>query len=338
MTQTVAPQEMHREARPRSASSTALRLRAEDGYPLGAQLFEPAGAPRGAVVVHGATAVPQRWYEGYAAWLAAQGFRVLTYDYRGVGRSRPASLRRLRATMTDWARKDALAALRWLKARSPSLPVFSVGHSFGGQLLGLEDELGEVDGAILVGSQLGFWKRWPAEDWPRLLLFFYGIIPGATALAGYLPGQLGLRTDLPAGVAREWGRWCRHPDYLLGFHPEAAGRLARFDRPTLFFSFTDDEFGPARAVDALLRRLPRAPLRHRRVDPAEVGRAVGHFGFFRPDFEGTLWAESLAFLEDRVEQRPHGFTPGEGRRRPAFELRLEDVLADLPSAPALPMR
>lgn len=310
---------------------TALSLTADDGFTLGAQRYAPRGPRRASLVILGATAVPQRIYDRYARWLAARGVEVLTFDYRGVGRSHPGKLRGFEATMSDWALLDARAALRW--QRSQEGPRLVLGHSFGGQIIGLLDELNEVDGMMLVGSQIGALQNWPRRSWPWLGLFFYGLVPAGTALAGYLPGALGLKTDLPAGVAREWGKWCRHPDYLAGHHPGAAERYARFDRPTLFYSFTDDSFAPRSPVDALLDRIGRAPLRHRRVSPREAGRPVGHFGYFRPEHAATLWPESLAFFDAIIDRRPLDFAPAASRPRRDLGLRLQDVLDDLPAAP-----
>src|SRR5688572_17742879 len=86
-----------------------LRLVAADGYRIGARLFEPK-APLGTVVIHGATAVPQKFYWRFAKYLSNRGLRVVTYDYRGVGASKPSTLRGFRATLSDWALLDARAA------------------------------------------------------------------------------------------------------------------------------------------------------------------------------------------------------------------------------------
>jgi hypothetical protein len=119
---------------------------------------------------------------------------------------------------------------------------------------------------------------------------------------------------------------------LISEHPDAASRFARFRPPTAFYSFTDDAFGPRRSVDALLRRLPKATVDHRRIDPNDLGRGpIGHFGFFRAQFREPLWDEAVAFLTDVFEGRsPPRQAP---RASFAFEVREEDVLADLRHSP-----
>jgi predicted alpha/beta hydrolase len=78
----------------------ALRIAAADGYSLGATLFAPV-APKG-VVVNAAMGVKRGFYARFGAHLAARGFTVVTYDYRGIGDSRPARLRGLSARLQDW--------------------------------------------------------------------------------------------------------------------------------------------------------------------------------------------------------------------------------------------
>jgi len=113
----------------------------------------------------------------------------------------------------------------------------------------------------------------------------------------------------------------------------AAARFARFDRPTAFYSFTDDPLAPLRAVRALRVRLTSAKLEHRRVDPSLVGAGpIGHHGFFRSKCREPLWTEALAFLTDVFEGR----APRKVRRPSpslspfeSWDVRDEDLLADL---------
>lgn len=100
-----------------TSAGRAFDVRAADGRALAARVYEGSHAPRANVIVHSATAVPQTYYGPFAQALVADGPRVVTYDYRGVGASRPATLDGFEATMTEWATLDARAILSAVCAR-----------------------------------------------------------------------------------------------------------------------------------------------------------------------------------------------------------------------------
>lgn len=304
-----------------------LRIFARDGFALAATLFEPRTSARATVIINGATAVPASYYRRFAEHLASSGLRVVSYDYRGVGGSRPLNLRGFAASMTDWADLDARAVLEHVKQSFPDQPVVLVGHSFGGQLVGLLDEANDVAGVVMVGAQLGYHGHWPLLGRAKLGFIWKYLVPGVTGTVGYLPGSLGMVEDLPKGVAEEWARWCSDPEYLMGEHPVARRRFAHFDKPVLFFSMSDDDYAPEGAVSKLTSALSSAPLEHRRVVPAELGvDAVGHFGFFHPRFADTLWREARWFIDD-VASGKQGFRPR--RARGPWHIDDEDVAHDL---------
>jgi predicted alpha/beta hydrolase len=281
------------------------------------------------VLIHGATATPQAYYARFARYLAKQGLRVITYDYRGIGRSRPQLLGGFEATMTDWAKRDARALVQYATSNWAE-PLVFVGHSFGGQLIGLVDEARDAHGALLVGTQLGWYGHWPALDRLRLAAIWRVVVPALTRVYGFQPGRFGLGVDLPAGVAREWARWCSDPQYLMGEHPDARERFARFDRPTVLYSFTDDDYAPLAAVEHFSQTLQGAPLEHRRLNPRALGvAAVGHFGFFRPALERSLWREARDVLLAMAERRRIPPPPMREPLSDPFAFNDAEVLADL---------
>ena len=274
---------------------TELSLRTQDGFPIGATLFSPASSRR-AVLVMPATGVPQSYYHRFAGYLAERGARVLTFDYRGIGRSKPQPARSVKARMQDWALLDAAAAFARLE--EAGAPILVVGHSFGGQAIGLLPRPERIAAALVVGSQSGYWKHWPplgrAWMWPATHL----ALPAVTRLLGYFPAsRLGFGEDLPAGVATQWASWCRQPGYLVAaLHAETA--YARFRAPLRAYAITDDAFAPATAVQALLDLYPGAKGEIQAVAPRDVGeRSIGHFGFFRERFRATLWRDAADWLE-----------------------------------------
>lgn len=283
-------------------SGEPLDIEAKDGCPLGATHFQPPDriAPKGAVSIQPATGVPQQYYAKFAAFLASRGFAVLTFDYRGIGRSLRGPLKHSRARMRDWGTLDAPAALDFLEKTHSGAKRLVIGHSFGGQAIGLLPRPERIAAAMVVGSQSGYWRNWPPLGrlwiWPVTHL----VLPTLPRLLGYQPMSIvGLGEDLPAGVAMEWARWCRNPRYLVGDLGVQA-EYARFSAPLLAYSITDDRFAPPAAVQALLELFPAARSEIRSVSPGDLGvPRIGHFGFFRERFRNTLWHEAAEWLAGR---------------------------------------
>ncbi len=290
---------------PPSPRARSFTLPARDGYPLGACLFEPPGKAHGTVVLGPATAVAARFYQPLARHLAAEGFRALTFDYRGVGRSAPRALRGFHATFRLWAELDLAAVLDHTLADPEAGPVFLVGHSMSGQLLGLVDGAERLAGAYLVASQVGSFRVWPAHEKALLWTFWTVLLPGVTSALGYFPGLLlGGAEDIPHGAAMEWARWGRDADYLRGELPEARPRYAALRFPLRVVSLEGDFYAPLAGVDRLAAWYAGADLTRFHVsEPEYPARRIGHFGFFRPELGSALWPDLLAFLRAHTGAR-----------------------------------
>ena len=268
-------------------------FQARDGHRLGATLFRPASSNGRALQINAAAGVKQEYYGKFAAYLSERGFTVLTFDYRGIGRS---GHWRLNARMRDWAELDAGAALQFLSKTGKKL--MAVGHSFGGQSFALVPGAERLAAVLAVGSQSGYWRHWRGAPRAGMWLLTHALLPGISRLFGYFPAAaLGQGENLPAGVAIEWARWCRDPDYLVGALG-AKEQYARFSAPLRLYWVADDPYAPLAAAEALLELYPRAPAELTRVMPRELGaERIGHFGFFREQFRDTLWRDAADWLE-----------------------------------------
>jgi len=265
-----------------------LRISASDGYALGANIFGPESTGP-IVVVNGATGVKQRYYARFALWLAERNCTVITYDYRGIGESRPHHLRGFTGSLRDWGQLDFEGVLRFASTLAPSRPVAVIGHSVGGQLLGFAPSNTQLGRAVTVGSQSGSWRHWPGARKLMMWAVWNGLMPAFTHLFGYLPGKLGTGEDLPKNVALEWARWGRHREFFKddGISTEGFSRLTL---PIESFSFTDDSYAPSSAVDWLHGLFSNARVQRHHLAPADLeAKAIGHFGAFNTRFNDTLW-------------------------------------------------
>jgi len=283
-----------------------VEIPAADGFPLAASAFDaPASPRRPPVLVLSATGVARAYYARFAAFLATEGFPALSLDYRGIGGSRRGPLRGLVARMQDWAELDAAAALEFAAARWRSDRVLIVGHSFGGQAVGLLPRPERIAGALFVGAQSGYWGHWPGVSRYGMWLLWHAVIPSLTALLGRLPSRrLGMGEDLPAGVARQWAAWGRRPRYVLDALPGARQSYALVRAPIRSISFSDDAFAPRAAADALAAFYAGAVVERVHLQPFDLGvREVGHFGYFRERFSDSLWRDALRFLAEAATAR-----------------------------------
>ena len=288
---------------PTAIATREFALVAADGQPLAACEYLAAPGPRGAAVIVGAMAVPQSFYADLAGWLAGQGWHVVTFDYRGIGRSTPPSLKGFEADILTWAQQDCASALAHACRLSAGRPLVWIGHSLGGQILAMTPGNEALAAAVTIASGVGYWREnaLPLRRYSWWL--WHVIVPVATALRGYFPGRsLRMVGDLPKGVILQWSRWCRHPEYAVGVEGESMReRYRKFTQPMLSYSFADDEYMSESNVAVLHGFYENAHREMRRLAPAEAGLArIGHFGFFRPVAGESLWPAMLAWVERAV--------------------------------------
>lgn len=281
---------------------------ARDGYVLAATLYLPRGAKRNAVLINSATAVPRKIYKGFASYLASRGCAVLTYDYRGTGDSRqksltgynqPRSLVGFQASMSDWAALDVSAAVAWMHERYKNIPLAYVGHSFGGQALGLLANNTDVARALFVAAQAGYWGLMSAPERYRIYLLLNALGVPLTRLLGYAPGRAGLGMDLPKGVFLQWAGWVMKKRYM--FDDATLTALSNFPnyRGALrALTFSDDPWATRPAVELLCSGFTSIDPEIVAIAPAEIGVGkIGHFGFFRPEHRDTLWRGAAEWLQ-----------------------------------------
>ncbi|MFC4172534.1 serine aminopeptidase domain-containing protein [Microvirga sp. GCM10011540] len=297
-----------------------VEIACADGYRLRGHLWRTDGSSQGTVIVNPATAVLARYYHYYAGFLAQNGFDALTYDYRGIGLSRPQRLRGCGFRWSDWGELDFDAAVRFAKTHDPDGCLLVVGHSFGGFLPGLAESAVLVDRMLTVGAQYAWWRDYAPHKRVPLFVRWHVFMPVVTALCGYFPGRrLGWLEDMPAGVANEWS--FRRARMELNHPPDRRDallrRFAAVTAPILAVTLSDDEYAPPVAVKRGLSYYKSAERAFVHLDPADLGHsAIGHFGLFHSRHTDGFWKQSLAWLAEGAnpwERRSDDIAPMRGR-------------------------
>lgn len=283
--------------------ASALTIPAQDGYPLAATLHLPREAPVGLVLVSAATGAPARYYTAFASALAERGLAALTYDYRGVGASRPPKLRGFGARMRDWIDLDAEGVISWARTTHSGLPLLAVGHSLGGHAIGLCHGSQHLAGGAMVSSAvawIGYVQGAPERLRVRALLRVLG--PALIRAAGYAPKRwVGMGADVPGPAFLEWAHWIGQRRYFFDdASMDAAARFARVRAPMLLIGADDDPWTPAPSIDLLATYLTGARCERWQINPANTTGRIGHAGFFRREHKDTLWPRLTTWLLQRA--------------------------------------
>jgi len=281
---------------------------ATDDYPLAGIVLEPP-APRAVLLLHGGTGIPKEFYLRFAQFAAQRGFLVVLSDYRGVGGSRPRSLRGFEACMRWWGERDMPGVLQWSQANHPALPRVLLGHSAGGQLVGLMPNHGDLIAVAAIAAGSGYWRLLRSPYRYATLLIWYGLVPVLTPLFGYFPAKLfGLGEDLPRGNVMEWRDWCLHDPYLGASFGQTITEhhYDAVTSPIRAWAFTDDPIAHPDSSAALFRLYSRAPVSIEAVSPEDAGlTAIGHVGFFRSAAGEALWSRPLDWLTSELARAGH---------------------------------
>jgi predicted alpha/beta hydrolase len=267
-----------------------------------------AKRPRAILLLAGATGVPQRFYKNYAEAANQQGFDVVTLDYRGIGESSPVSLAGFNMNYLDWAYQDLAALLSYADEQTQQglkqVPLFIVGHSFGGHALGLLPNVDKLQGAYLFGVGAG-WHGWmpPIERlkvWSMWNLF----APILVKIKGYLAwSMLGMGEDLPFGVYRDWKHWCRFPHYFFDdptmshVHQE----FARCRFTIIAANAIDDLWAQPRSRDAFFKGYCNATVIKQDLKPSDYGLGkIDHMGYFTKN-ASAIWQQSFQWFAQQID-------------------------------------
>jgi predicted alpha/beta hydrolase len=279
---------------------------AADGYPVRGFLWRSPQGPdprRAVVVINAATSVQCRYYARFAAYLCAHGFDAVTYDYRGIGESRPPRLRGFRASWPIWGACDFEAVLAAVEQRFPGQPVDVVAHSIGGFLIGFAPSARRLRRIVTIGAQFAYWRDYAPRARLRMWLRWHLAMPALTLLVGYFPGRrLGWLEDTPRGVVFDWSGARARFEQRRGALRDAPATMAHFGAvraAILALGIDDDDFGTVPAVERALGYFTAAERVHVRIAPAAAGAAaIGHFAFFHDRFRRSLWPLALSWLRE----------------------------------------
>jgi predicted alpha/beta hydrolase len=243
------------------------------------------------LIISSATGVKQTFYKKFATYLASGGVAVITFDYTGIGQSLKGDIRGYKTNAAEWGENDLEAVIQYAVSNYPDATPTILGHSIGGQLIGLAASSHLAQKLILIAAQSGYWKFWKGKTRIKMWLTWHVLFPSLTRLFGYMPSRkFSGMENLPGNVARQWSKWCRNPQYLFADLPHRKLFFNAIKCPLISFSIEGDDYAPKEAVEWLTHRYSKSEKKIIHLLPQDFNtKRIGHFGVFHERFENSLW-------------------------------------------------
>lgn len=265
---------------------------AQDGYPLAADFYPHQGNKQPyPVLIAPATGIVKGFYRHFASYLSTLGYDVLSFDFRGIGASLHGDLDKSSASILDWGQSDLPAAVECLLARTQAEKMILVGHSAGGQLLGVMPNFQRVAKLVAIAGSSGHLAGLKGRTQLFAPVMFFAIFPLGTLFKGYAPTKMiGMGENLPHHVGRDWAKFCSRPGYIIN-----AKAQLQFEHhqevscPITAIYASDDEIATRRNVQDLLRLYPNAKSNLIELKPKHYQhQQIGHMLMFKNSHQ-NLW-------------------------------------------------
>jgi predicted alpha/beta hydrolase len=270
-----------------------IKFTAQDGYILHGIWLVPVEKFKDTTIINAATGVKKEFYLRFAHYLVQNGYRVLLYDYRGIGASAPANLKSFKANMHEWGTLDMNAALNYVLTEKKAEDVIWIGHSVGAQMMGLLNNRHTIKKVLAINSSTGYWNYF-TPPYNLLVIFLWIVVgPALTILHGYAPLQkIGWGQPLPWGVYFEWRKWCLTKKHFTKFLLQQIGAttFTDFIAPITAIYTSDDYIANKTTVAKLLEFYPNSKIKTICIKPNDFClQKIGHTGIFRKQCEKDLW-------------------------------------------------
>ncbi|WP_299179953.1 alpha/beta hydrolase [uncultured Chryseobacterium sp.] len=269
-----------------------LILRTEDHANVVAHLFMPVKSNQKILLINSATGVKQQVYFSFARYFAEQGFVVITYDYRGIGLSKPDQMKGFEASMRIWGTQDYKALTKYIRIRFSDYHKYCLGHSVGALILGMNEDSEIFEELVFVGTQNAFVGNLKFRTKIEAYLGFGIVQPITTQLLGYFPAQwFGLGESLPKNCANDWRSLILNRKSTNGLLEKINDYSKELTQKVFVIRAEDDVWLTEKGVRSLLNdTYPHLKPTYRLIRTSESEKKeIGHINFFR-SYNSKLWS------------------------------------------------
>lgn len=268
-----------------------LLITTQDQAVITAHLFSPEQSNHKLLVINSATGVKQQVYFSFARYFAEQGYVVITYDYRGIGLSKPRNMRNFHASMRIWGSADFKAITEYIKHHFKDYQKYCLGHSVGALILGMNKNSDIFQEFIFVGTQNAFVGNLKFRTKIEAYLGFGIIQPLTTTVLGYFPAQwFGLGESLPKNCAYDWRTLILNRKSTNKLLEKTDDYSKMLTQKVLVIRAEDDVWLTEKGVKSLLNdTYPNLKPIYRLINTSESDKGeIGHVNFFR-SYNKKLW-------------------------------------------------
>lgn len=278
-----------------------LILTTEDHINLVAHLFKPERDNSKLLLINSATGVKQQVYFSFASYFCEQGFTVITYDYRGIGLSKPKNMRGFQGSMRLWGSKDYKTITQYIKSAFKEYKKYCLGHSVGALILGMNEDSNIFEEFVFVGTQNAFVGNLKGRTKVEAYLGFGIAQPLTTSLLGYFPAHwFGLGESLPKNCAYDWRTLILNKKSTNKLLEKIDDFSKNLTQKVFVIRAEDDIWLTEKGVLSLLNNTySNLKPTYRLIAASESDKnEIGHINFFR-SYNSKLWDIILNELIDK---------------------------------------
>lgn len=288
-----------------SLSYTDVEFKAADGFEIkGAfyQALEQVNPTKRILIIGSAFGVPFQYYKHIAGFLAENGISVLVFDYRGISHSNEGNMPTENILMQHWGQLDLEAAIQCVEKDYQPEHLYYMGHSAGGQIIGLAPSSVKFEKIVIAASGVGTWRLWPGWQKYGLAFIWYLVFPAVLffQFGKFFHSKMLGPIPVPKNAVKQWLSWARSKEYL--FTPKHALDISHYSKikaELLGVTISDDWYAPQTARDGLLKYYSNCQTTIMNITPNSLGlKQVGHFGLFKKkqEIKQGIWQPILNFI------------------------------------------
>lgn len=262
-----------------------------NGFPVTAHVFHPGKSNGRLLLINSATGVRQQVYFSFARYFSGKGFTVITYDYRGIGLSKPENLKGFKASMRSWGSEDYKAVTEYIKVNFKEYRKYCLGHSVGALIIGMNKDSEIFEKFIFVGTQNAFVGNLKRRTKMEAYMGFGIVQPLMTAFLGYFPAHwFGLGESLPKNCASDWRTLILNKKSTGALLEKTGDYSKSLSQEVFVIRAEDDAWLTEKGVKSLLNdTYPYLKPVYRLIKASESEKGeIGHINFFR-SYNNKLW-------------------------------------------------